>query len=259
VSKQKKVGKPTAGGKTPAKIRPLSLKQLLFVAEYLVDLNATRAYMVAYGVKSETVAASAAARLLKNVKVAEAVAAGQAKRAQKLEITADQLVSRFWLIGTADPNELVQFRRTCCRHCYGKKNEYQYTTRELELKKAQHQASIAAWDKLEEAKRGSKPGAFDEGGGPGFNHTLPPAADCPECFGEGSGDAFIKDTRSLSPAAAALYAGVKVTKDGIEMKMHDQPGALVNVGKLLGYFTEKHQHDVGATLEEILTQSRTPK
>ena len=46
-------------------------KQKIFADEYLIDLNATRAYKVAYPrVKNDEVAAAAATRLLRNVKVA---------------------------------------------------------------------------------------------------------------------------------------------------------------------------------------------
>ena len=45
-------------------------KQKIFADEYLIDLNATRAYKVAYPrVKNDEVAAAAATRLLRNVKV----------------------------------------------------------------------------------------------------------------------------------------------------------------------------------------------
>ena len=45
-------------------------KQKIFADEYLIDLNATRAYKVAYPrVKNDKVAAAAAARLLRNVNV----------------------------------------------------------------------------------------------------------------------------------------------------------------------------------------------
>ena len=48
----------------------LTDKQIIFANEYLVDLNATRAYKKAYPkVKKDSVAASAAARMLRNVKV----------------------------------------------------------------------------------------------------------------------------------------------------------------------------------------------
>ena len=51
---------------------------------------------------------------------------------------------------------------------------------------------------------------------------------------------FAHDTRNLSPKAKALYAGVRATKDGQEVKTHDQMAALVNVAKHLGMFTEQH-------------------
>ena len=47
-------------------------KQKIFADEYLIDLNATRAYKTAYpNVKNDATAAAAAARLLRNVKVRE--------------------------------------------------------------------------------------------------------------------------------------------------------------------------------------------
>lgn len=47
-------------------------KQRKFCDEYLIDLNATRAYKLAYpNVKSESAATSGASRLLRNVKVQE--------------------------------------------------------------------------------------------------------------------------------------------------------------------------------------------
>lgn len=48
----------------------LTNKQIIFANEYLIDLNATRAYKKAYpNVKKDSVAASAAVRMLRNVKV----------------------------------------------------------------------------------------------------------------------------------------------------------------------------------------------
>ena len=48
----------------------LTPKQKIFADEYLIDLNATRAYKVAYPrVRNEETAAAAGARLLRNVKV----------------------------------------------------------------------------------------------------------------------------------------------------------------------------------------------
>ena len=64
-------------------------KQKLFADEYLIDLNATRAYKVAYpNVKNDDTAAAAARRLLRNVKVQEYIAQRMAEK--ESELIADQ-------------------------------------------------------------------------------------------------------------------------------------------------------------------------
>ncbi len=73
--------------------RGLSEKQRLFCNEYLIDLNATRAYMAAYpSVKKEATAAQAASRLLRNVKVAKFVQARMKDRQERTEITQDEVL-----------------------------------------------------------------------------------------------------------------------------------------------------------------------
>lgn len=71
--------------------RPLSNKQRIFVEEYLVDLNATQAAIRAG--YSERTAYSAGQRLLKNVEIQRAVAAAQAKRARRVEVTQDYVIN----------------------------------------------------------------------------------------------------------------------------------------------------------------------
>ncbi len=69
----------------------LTARQERFVAEYLVDLNATQAAIRAgYAEKSADVEGS---RLLVNTKVAKAVAAAQAKRSERTEITQDYVLA----------------------------------------------------------------------------------------------------------------------------------------------------------------------
>ena len=66
-------------------------KQERFVSEYLIDLNATQAAIRAgYAKKSADVEGS---RLLANAKVAAAVAAAQAKRSERTEITQDYVLT----------------------------------------------------------------------------------------------------------------------------------------------------------------------
>lgn len=46
----------------------------------------------------------------------------------------------------------------------------------------------------------------------------------------------VKDTRYLSPAAAQLYAGVKRTKDGMQVLMHDKAIFAEKLFKHLGLY-----------------------
>jgi phage terminase small subunit len=218
----------------------LTPRQQSFVAEYLVDLNATAAYKRAgYKAKSNAVAASSASDLLRIPKVAAAIAAAQAARAARTNVTADAVLKRWWSLANADPNDLVEYRRTCCRCCYGAGHRHQRTAGEMERDR-QHWEQLAA---EEAGKPDPQPVApFDERGGTGYDPRKGPSWDCPECFGEGVGGTYVKDTRALSPAALALYAGVKETKEGVQVLMHDQAAALVNAARHLGMFVDRHEH-----------------
>ena len=66
-------------------------------------------------------------------------------------------------------------------------------------------------------------------------------ASCEGCDGEGVGYAHGHDSRRLSGPAKLLYAGVKQTKDGLEIKMHDQLAALNMVAKHIGMFVDRQQ------------------
>ncbi len=72
----------------------LSDKQAAFVREYLIDLNASAAYQRAGYKAIGNAAESAASRLLRNVQVAEAIAAAQAERVARTEVTQDWVVER---------------------------------------------------------------------------------------------------------------------------------------------------------------------
>ena len=68
-------------------------KQERFVEEYLIDLNATQAAIRAGYAKTN--ADVTGPRLLGNVGIAEAIKAGQEKKAEKLDITALDLVKEY--------------------------------------------------------------------------------------------------------------------------------------------------------------------
>lgn len=213
----------------------LTDKQKAFVTEYLVDLNATQAAIRA-GYKGKNVD-DIACQLLRKTQVAQAIQEAMKKREQRTEITADQVLQEIANIVQADPNELMELRRCCCRYCWGEGFKYQYTVGEM--RDRQEQYNIQATTAM---IKGESIGPFNPQGGIGFNATKPPNPDCPECFGEGELKPFFKDTRKLSAAAKSLYAGVKITKDGIEVKIHSKDKMIELLGKHLGMFKEKVEH-----------------
>jgi phage terminase small subunit len=59
----------------------------------------------------------------------------------------------------------------------------------------------------------------------------------------------LRDTRYLSPQAAALYAGAKQGKYGVEIQMHSKLGALEMVFKHLGLYERDHEQAVNPIVE----------
>lgn len=82
----------------------LTAKQQRFVAEYLIDLNATQAAIRAG--YSERTAAEQASRLLTNVKVSGAVHEAMKARSERTEIDADWVLKRLARDATADLADL---------------------------------------------------------------------------------------------------------------------------------------------------------
>lgn len=72
---------------------PVTAKQERFVAEYLIDLNATRAYKSVYKC-ADKVAAANGSRLLTNAEIVAAVVKGQEKAIERTEITQDWVLNR---------------------------------------------------------------------------------------------------------------------------------------------------------------------
>ena len=207
-------------------------KQRFFVQEYLVDSNATQAAIRAG--YSEKTAMEQGYQLLQKTSVQNAIQEAMKTRELRTEITVDRVLQELWAIATADANEIVELRRSCCRFCWGDNFKYQFTNNEMENRKDQHTAA-----KESALKEGKPVPEFNQAGGIGFDAKKDPNCNCPECFGEGINNPHFKDTRKLSSKAKVLYAGVKVGRNGIEVKMRSQDRAIENVGKALGMFKDK--------------------
>lgn len=77
--------------------------QKRFADEYLIDLNATRAYKVAYpNCKKDETAAQAGSRLLRNVKVKEYIDIRQKKLEEKSGVTQQRIIEELAKIAFAD-------------------------------------------------------------------------------------------------------------------------------------------------------------
>lgn len=83
----------------------LNDKQRAFVAEYLIDLNATQAAIRA-GYSKRT-ARAAGHKLLSNPTVADAVAAAKAERSERTEITADRVLQELAALAFLDPAQIA--------------------------------------------------------------------------------------------------------------------------------------------------------
>ncbi|SDG47854.1 terminase small subunit [Desulfosporosinus hippei] len=208
----------------------LTAKQKKFITEYLIDLNATQAAIRAgYSPKTSY---SIGQENLKKPEIQNAIQKAKEKRAERTEITADMVLQRWWDIATADPNEIIHLRRVCCRHCFGIDHQYQWRDEE-----EYQQAVRMAYDLAREQNK--EPAIPSNAGGYGFDRLLRPHPKCPYCRGEGNADLHIEDTRHLSAKAKLLFAGIKQTQAGVEIKMRDQDKALENVARHIGMFTEK--------------------
>ena len=213
----------------------LTPKQRRFVNEYCVDENATQAAIRA-GCK-ESSAHVTACRWLKMAKIKEAIAERMEELAVAASLTPEMVLREWMKIAFADPNDLVQVRRTCCRYCYGLDHQYQWTEAEYE----------AAVNKAVEAWKDTP----DSAGGFGYNPNAEPAPECPECGGNGIAEVHVADTRKLK--SHPLYAGAEKTRTGIKVTMRDKDAALLNLSRYLGMSKEQLTitHDKPKTLEDF--------
>lgn len=86
----------------------LNQKQKSFVAEYLVDLNATKAAVRAG--YSEKTSYSIGQRLLKNVEIQKAIQDAMSEREERTQITQDRVLQEYARIAFFDPRNLFDNR-----------------------------------------------------------------------------------------------------------------------------------------------------
>lgn len=238
-TKAKTTTKPNPGTRAKEVMDCLSVHEQVFRDEYLVDLNPYRAAKAAG--YADTVARTKAFQWVKNPDLKpllyKEIQEAMKDRSIRTGITQDKVLERYWQMAIADPNELTQIRHLNCRHCHGIDHKFQWKD---EAEYEQALASVMAEEKaMQEEDPGYRAEYPTDEGGYGFNRVAAPHEECPHCYGEGKLDVYFADTRNLSPHGQALFAGIKQTKEGLEVKMHDQKAALDQVARHLGMFNDK--------------------
>ncbi len=95
----------------------LTPKQKLFADEYLIDLNATRAYKAAYkSCKKDETANVNGSKLLRNTKVAKYIEERMNERSRRTEITQDNVLKELATIAFAKVTDFVTSLELLGRH-----------------------------------------------------------------------------------------------------------------------------------------------
>lgn len=145
------------------------------------------------------------------------------------------ILKEWVLIAKADPNKIIRHRVANCRHCNGARHLYQW--RDVE-EWAGVYADVVAYNDTDDGRRRPRDLPSADGGF-NFNHTLAPDPDCPKCRGDGVTDVVVGDTSRLTGPEKALYRGVKLTRNGLEVLMADKDRAIENIAKHFGMFIDR--------------------
>jgi phage terminase small subunit len=202
-----------------------------FVEEYCKDRNGTQAAIRAGF--SPNGAENTAWRLLSDQRVQEMIAEQMERVSKECVVEAADILREYLALATADASKIMHVRRVNCRYCWGAGHEYQWKAREY-AERCDAEMKAATKEKRE-------PELPDCSGGFGWRHNAEPNPACPECGGEGHEDILFKDTESLTGPERKLIAGVKRTKDGLEVKLRDQDGALKILAQYAGLLIDRKE------------------
>ena len=206
-------------------------RELRFVSTLFrtIPRNQTAAYMEVYNVEDMNTAGVAASKLMQKPYIIAEVEKWDAMLKSDLQMDIAALHREAFLIANADPRELTDTITGSCRYCHGEDHKFHRTPAEYERDLDKH---------IDQCQAIGKPDPlgllFKVQGGIGFNKYRAPHPECPECFGEGVLVTRFKDSRDLSPGAARLFAGVKETRNGIEIITRNQDKMLDLIGDIIG-------------------------
>jgi len=204
-------------------------RRVAFVRHYLIHQNASRAYREA-GYQDGPGTRQSAYRLLTSAYIQARVSEERQKLLAALDVKVKDIMRRYRDIAFSDISNIVGCHYGACRYCHGNAHDYQWRT-PREFQESLQETS----QKLDENSRKPECKAEPEGGY-GYDANVLPDTDCPMCDGDGIPFVKFKDTRLLTDAERAVFAGVKETPNGIHYRFHDQLAALKDLAKRLGFF-----------------------
>lgn len=127
----------------------LTEKQKRFCDEYIIDLNATRAYLAAYpATTKEATAAKSASRMLRNGKVAEYIRQRIEDRRRRTEITQDRVLLELAAIAFADVAGIISWQDGRIRITNTEDVPEESRKIIAGYKKGQFGPEVKLWDKL---------------------------------------------------------------------------------------------------------------
>lgn len=208
--------------------------------------------------QSDVSASNHAYRMLMRDDVNAYLAEKMEERAEIADVNAIWVLREWKKIASADPAEIIWVERECCRFCYGVGHLYQWTQHEFAQAieaAARHRCNQKCAEPCE--KRMPPDGA----GGFGYTPLKAPQESCPVCHGRGFERVMLADTKRLRGSARKLYAGVKTTQHGIEVKMRNQDEALKNIAQYLGMLINKSEiagpHGGPIPMEQVTAKDLT--
>jgi phage terminase small subunit len=214
-----------------------------FVRHFLIHGNASRAYREA-GYKDGPGTRQSAHRLLTSADIQASILEERQKLLATLDVKVEDVARRFRDIAFSDIADIVGLHIGACRFCHGIDHAYQWRTpREF---KASHTEPSQGY-----ALDGSDETQFDPQGGYGYHLNLPPHPDCPECDGYGIPLVVLKDTRLMSDAERAVFAGVVKTRNGTYYRFHNQVEALKELAVRLGFYTDSDESQDNALAQAV--------
>ena len=232
----------------------LTPREQIFVGEYLIDFNATRAAKAAgYSEKS---AESIGSRMLRKVNVQTELTRKIKERTDKLDMEGEDVLRAWVEIVNLDVNDLQQLRIIPCPYCYSTNGLPQYTAEDKEQEFKRFRGALmdgvgggfVQTVKKQKDKNGqTKEVTVGLPAFPGFDgietldESKAPNPHCHHCGGRGRPKVVYLDSTNLSPLARKMLGGVDIVKGDIRLLLPNKEKALENLAKAFGLFREQDE------------------